>query len=86
MIQVKSFTGDHWETNAVNQLAEAVEKYQATAALLLTTAEATSPLLDAIESLRTQLEPKHVNVGLIAGQDVARFMLRFGGNLLFPDS
>lgn len=82
VVQVKSFEGDHWETGAVDQLATAIEKYSATSGLLVTTGVATEQLQGAIDELRKKVEGKGIDVGLVAGRDVARFMLRFGGDVL----
>jgi hypothetical protein len=82
VVQVKSFEDDHWETNAVDQLETAIEKYEATAGLLVTTGEPTSQLIGAIDKLRERVAAKGVDVGIVAGCDVARFMLRFGGDVL----
>ena len=82
VVQVKSFEDDHWETGAVDQLETAIEKYEATAGLLVTTGEQTDQLKNAMNKLRDKVAPKGVDVGIVAGRDVARFMLRFGGDVL----
>lgn len=82
VVQVKSFEGDHWESGAVDQLNIAIEKYNATAGLLVTTGAPTEQLKGAIDKLREKVAAKGVDVGIVAGCDVARFMLRFGGNVL----
>ena len=82
VVQVKSFEDDHWETGAVEQLETAIEKYGATAGLLVTTGEPTEQLIVAINKLREKVAAKGVDVGMVAGCDVARFMLRFGGDIL----
>lgn len=82
VVQVKSFEGNHWEIEAVDQLETAIEKYEATAGLLVTTGEPTEQLKEAMDKLREKVSSKHVDVGIVAGRDVARFMLRFGGDVL----
>ena len=82
VVQVKSFENDHWETGAVDQLETAIEKYEATAGLLVTTGAMTETLRGAVELLRQKVAPRGIDVGIIAGRDVARFMLRFGGDVL----
>ena len=82
VVQVKSFENEHWETNAVDQVETAINKYGATAGLLITTGAPTEKLKEAIESLRNKLDPKAIDVGLMAASDVARFMLRYGGDVL----
>ena len=82
VIQVKSYTGQHWETNAVRQLKTAILKYDANSALLLSTAESTKGLADQLDGLRADADIKGIPVGLLAGREVARFMLQNGASLL----
>jgi hypothetical protein len=79
VVQVKSFTGEHWETNAVNQIGEALNEFEAAAGLIITTAESTKNLEEAIETLSSKLNKP---IGLIAGQEVAKFVLKYGGELI----
>ena len=44
VVQVKSYTGEHWETNAVDQLRNAIEKFDADVGILITTGERTQNL------------------------------------------
>lgn len=92
VIQVKSFSGDHWDTQAVAQLATAVKEYDADVAVLVTTAQSTPALQKAIEDLQEQLRGEYerregkrehpIRVELIAGDDVARLVLKHGAKLL----
>ncbi|MEI7732890.1 MAG: restriction endonuclease [Verrucomicrobiota bacterium] len=82
VVQVKSYEDHHWETVAVDQLETAIEKYGATAGLLVTTGAPTEQLTEAIDKLRDKVAAKGVDVGIVAGCDVARFMLRFGGDVI----
>jgi len=82
VIQVKSYTGQHSETNAVRQLKTAILKYNANSALLISTAESTKSLADQLDGLRADADIKGVPVGLLAGREVARFMLQNGASLL----
>ena len=79
VVQVKSYVGQHWETNAVTQTETAISEYEANAGLIITTAERTKDLEEAIEELSTRLKKP---VGLIAGEDVAKFVLKYGGELV----
>jgi len=78
-VQVKSYTGQHWETGAVEQIETAIKKFQADAGLIITTAESIDNLEKAIEDLSNKLNKP---VGLIAGEDVAKFVLKYGGQFI----
>lgn len=90
VVQVKSYTGQHWETNAVKQIETAIKEFQANAGLIITTAESTDNLEKAIENLSNKLSKserdgglsKSIPIGLIAGEEVARFVLKYGGELI----
>ena len=79
VVQVKSFTGLHWETNAVEQIGDALTEFEAATGLIITTAESTKNLEEAIEALSTKLNKP---IGLIAGEEVAKFVLKYGGELI----
>ena len=77
IVQAKSFTGEHWDTRAVEDIRRAFSKYPtAEVGLIVSTADASTPILDAaVEKLREETgKPVH----LLIGADVARFILRFG--------
>ncbi len=79
VVQAKSFTGEHYDTKAVDQLVEAVGKFQADAGLLITTGRKTENL----ESYMLKMaEQTGKSLDLIAGPDVARFVLRYAPDLL----
>ncbi len=80
VVQVKSYTGQHWEVNAVSQTETAIKEYEADAGLIITTAESTRELEAAVEELSAKLGKP---IGLIAGADVAKFVLKHGGELIF---
>lgn len=90
VVQVKSYGGQHWEMNAVNQIADAIKSFNANAGMLITTAESTTDLEEAIEELSNRLSKppedggmgKDIPISLIAGEDVAKFVLRHGGELV----
>jgi len=90
VVQVKSYTGKHFETNAVKQIETAIKKFQANAGLIITTAESTDNLEIKIENLSNQLSRpeqdgglnKPIPIGLIAGEEVAKFVLKYGGQLI----
>jgi hypothetical protein len=90
VVQVKSYTGDHWDTDAVLQIEDAMRVFKADAGLIITTAESTENLEKAIENLSNKLSMseqegglnKPIPIGLIAGEDVAKFVLKYGGELI----
>lgn len=79
VVQVKSFIGQHWETSAVEQIEDALTEFEAATGLIITTAESTKNLEEAIEALSTKLNKP---IGLIAGAEVAKFVLKYGGELI----
>ena len=82
VVQVKSYDGKHNNANGVDQLRTAIEKFDATLAILITTAERTQILETAFNNLADEMSKKNVAVHLIAGVEVAQFVLRYGLDLL----
>ena len=80
VIQVKSYEGEHWDINSVDQIKTAIEKFQANCGLLITTANSTKALEEAIDNLSKEIEKP---VALLAGSDVAKFFLKFQKGMLF---
>ncbi|MDE2733513.1 MAG: restriction endonuclease [Gemmatimonadota bacterium] len=80
VVQVKSYRDEHWDTHAVEQIREALRHWDADAGLIVSTASSrTTALDDALDQLREETEKP---VGLLIGEDLAAFVLRFGGDLL----
>lgn len=80
VVQVKSYKDEQWDTYAVEQIREALDHWDADAGLIVSTASSsTTTLDDALDQLREETEKP---VGLLIGEDLAAFVLRFGGNLL----
>ena len=82
VVQVKSYTGEHSDTNAVDQLRTAIETFDADVGILITTGERTQILETACDKLSDEMSKKNVSVYLIAGVEVAQFVLRYGLDLL----
>ena len=81
VVQVKSFEGEMWETKAVDQIREALHSWDADMGIIVSTASSGSEALDmALDKLRDDTGKP---VSLLIGEDVAAFLLRFGGELLF---
>jgi len=80
VVQIKSYENDHYDLSAVNQIETALQRYNADAAIILTTANKTSELNDAVMKLSKRLNKQ---VDLIAGDDVAKFVLKYASELVF---
>ena len=79
IVQAKSYSGQHFDTNAIDQIVEGINKYKADAGLLITTATETEVLE---EYLRKKSEEIGKTIDVIAGNEVAKFVLRYAPELL----
>ena len=79
IVQAKSYYGQHFDTNAIDQIVDGIKKYNADAGLLITTANETEVLE---EYLRKKTEEIGKTIDIIAGNDVAKFVLRYAPELL----
>ena len=82
VVQAKSYTGKHIDTKAIDQIIEGINKYNADAGLLITTATETEELE---EYLRKKVEETGKSIDVIAGDNVARFVLRYAPELLIGE-
>ena len=83
VVQAKSFTGDHHDLHAVDQIVEGMEKYKADGGLLITTGNAT----EALEAyVLSQSEATGRTIDLIAGAEVGRFVMRHAPHLLIGEA
>lgn len=84
IVQVKSFEGDHWDTKAVDQLKTAIEQYEASMGIIMTTGNRTEALEKAFEKLSEDLkvEQKHISLHLLAGNEVTQFILHHGMDVM----
>ena len=80
VVQVKSYEGQHWSTEAVDQIKTAIETFNADAGMIITTAKSTVNIEKEIENVSNVLE---IPISLIAGENVAKFVLKYGKDLLF---
>lgn len=80
VVQVKSYEGEHRNTDAVSQIATAIDTFEADAAMIITTAKSTENLKNEIDRVSSE---KKVPISLISGENVAKFILKYGNNLLF---
>jgi hypothetical protein len=79
VVQAKSYQGDHYDLGGVEQLVNAIKHFGADGGLLITTAQKTEFLEDAV---RKASETTGKTIDVIAGSDVARFVLRNAPHLL----
>ena len=79
IVQAKSFSGKHFDTKAIDQVVEGINKYAADAGLLITTANETEVLE---EYVRKKIEETGKTIDVIAGNEVAKFVLRYAPELL----
>lgn len=80
VVQIKSFVGSHSCLQAISQIEGAINTYSAVAGIIVTTASSTEELETAVNELSEKLE-KHIE--LIAGDDVARFVLKYAPEMVF---
>lgn len=79
IVQAKSYEGDHYDLNAVDQIVEGIEAFDADGGLLITTAESTEELEDKV---RSASEACGKVIDVLAGADVARFVLNHAPQLI----
>ncbi|MBD2722200.1 restriction endonuclease [Hymenobacter armeniacus] len=82
VVQVKSYTETHWDMEAIHQIKTAIDHFGADAGLIVTTAQPSKEFKQAFELASTELAEKGKLIGLIGGDDVARFVLKFGGEII----
>ena len=79
VVQVKSYQGEIWDTKAADQIQTALSFFGAASGLIITTAESTEAIEEAVSSLS---EETGKPIYLMAGGDLARFVLRYGVDLI----
>jgi hypothetical protein len=79
VVQAKSYSGQHFDTHAIDQIVNGINHYKADAGLLITTATETEQLEKYIREKSEEIEK---TIDLIAGVDVAKFVLRYAPELL----
>ncbi len=80
VVQVKSFNGDHNSLHAVDQVKEGIKKYDATAGMIITTGNKTEQLENKIQAISEEIG---YPIDLLAGDDVAKFVIKHAPDLLF---
>lgn len=80
VVQVKSFDGEHYDLEAVEQVKTAIEKYDATAGMIITTAQRTEVLENKIQDISNEIS---CPIDLLSGEDVAKLVIKNASDLLF---
>ncbi len=79
IIQAKSYEGSHYDLSAVDQVKEGIAAFKADGGLLITTAESTEELEDKVRKTSEEIGK---TIDVLAGSDVARFVLTHAPQLL----
>jgi len=80
VVQIKSFEGKHYDLNAVEQVKTGIDKFNANAGIIITTAQKTEQLEDKIQKISNEIDKP---IDLIAGEDVAKFVIKYASDLIF---
>jgi len=80
VVQIKSYADSHYDLSCVEQVVNAIGQFGADAGMIVTTAETT-------EQLETEISKRAADLGkpidLLAGKDVAQFIIENHPGLLF---
>jgi len=81
VVQVKSYEGTHWSTDAVEDIKRAFDHYpEASMGLIVSTATSITTTVESeLDKLR---EESGKPVSVLVGPDIAAFLLRYGAKLL----
>lgn len=79
IVQAKSYEGQHFDKKAVDQIVEGIKKYDGDAGLLITTAGETEEIEKYITEKAEEIDK---TIDIIAGENVARFVLRYAPDLV----
>lgn len=80
VVQVKSYEGKHIKLDAVSQIKTAIQTFEASYGIIITTAESSENIEIEIEKVENEI---NVPIRLIAGVDVAKFVLKYGADQLY---
>ena len=82
VVQIKSYVGEVNSTNAVAQLEMAINHYNATRGIIITTGESTPALTAEVKKLAEKMRKQNVDVRLMSGSNVAKFVCKNAFDLL----
>ena len=80
IVQVKSFEGQHFDEDSVDQIKAGIKKYDGTAGLLITTGERTEGLEKKISAISDEIDRP---INSLCGEEVAMFVIQNAPDLLF---
>ena len=79
VVQIKSYEGEIWNTQAADQIKTALSYFGASSGLIITTAKSTTAIEEAVSLLSQEVGN---SVYLLAGEELARFVLTYGMDLI----
>ena len=80
VVQIKSYQGAQEGTEAVSQIENAINKFNADAGMIITTATSTENLENAINSASDEIGRP---IDLLASRDVAKLAIKYAPHLVF---
>ena len=80
IVQIKSFEGNHYDLEAVEQVKTGIEKYAGTAGMIITTATKSEELESKVHEVSEKIDRP---IDLLASDDVAKFVIKHAPELLF---
>ena len=80
VIQIKSYQGAQVNTDAVDQIENAIKKFNADAGMIITTGTSTEELENAISSVSNNINRP---IDLLASRDVAKLAIKYAPHLVF---
>lgn len=79
VVQIKSFSGDHSDLSAIDQIKNAIKHFGAYAGVIVTTGNPTLEFEQKVEDLSNEIEKP---VSLLAGTELSKFILKHGSHLI----
>lgn len=79
VVQAKSYSGEHFDKHAIDQIVNGINYYKADAGLLITTANSTDELEEYIIQKSEEIEK---TIDVISGIDVSKFVLKHAPELI----
>ena len=80
VVQIKSYEGYHHKVSDIDQVKQGIEKFQAAEGILITTANSTDELEKKADEVSEEIGKP---IKIIAGEDVAKFIIKNAPNLIF---
>ena len=80
IVQVKSYEGRHYDLEVIEQVKTGINQYSGTAGMVITTAEKTKDLENAVQGVSNEIG---YPVDLLAFDDVAKFVIKHAPELVF---